>query len=185
MRVFKEITYRESFSILKNMPCSIEVHQGSPATVYFSNGKKCSIGCLGCQNPRCMFFKEPDIDCNDINDFPLDKTLNACPVDALKWNESFSHPVIDDKTCIHCGVCVSRCPVGALYFSNKGKLMLNIEKGQYVEDVAATVDAKIHHLNQINMLLSITRTGVALSASDNFFEGVYDKLFKIKKINKI
>ena len=180
MRVFKKNIDRESFSILKSMPCNIEIHQGSSATAYFTNGKKCTIGCLSCQNPRCIFFDETDIDCNNINDFPFDKSLNACPVDALKWDESLLHPVIDDKKCIHCGICVSRCPVGALYFSNNGKLMINIEKGKCVNNIEATADAKIHHLNQISTLLSVPRTGVALSASDNLFEVIYDKLFKIK-----
>ena len=184
MQIFKKNIDREYLSILKSMPCNITLHQGSPATVYFADNKRYSIGCLGCQNPRCIFLHETEIDCAIINNFPLDHSLNACPVDALKWDESLAKPVIDDEKCISCGICVSRCPVGALYFSDVGKLMINTEKGNYIENKKLDKNIQAHHLRQIKALLSIPRSGVSLVASDCIFEDIYDKLFKINNTHQ-
>ena len=62
MRVFKERTNRQSLSILKEIPFSIEIHQGIPGTAHFRNGDECHIGCISCTNPRCMYFSDDEIE---------------------------------------------------------------------------------------------------------------------------
>ena len=94
MRVFKEGTNRKHLSILKEMPFAIEIHQGIPGTAHFRNGDECHIGCLGCINPRCMYFSNEEIECDRVEGFPNDKSINACPVEALSWDDSSATPVI-------------------------------------------------------------------------------------------
>ena len=36
--------------------------------------------------------------------------------------------MVDKKTCIGCGTCVSLCPVGAISFDADGKAQINQEK---------------------------------------------------------
>ena len=180
MRVFKEKTNRQYLSVLKEMPCAIEIHQGIPGTAYFRNGDECHIGCLGCTNPRCMYFSENEIECDRVVGFPNDKSINACPVEALSWDDSTAVPVIDSMKCIDCGVCVSRCPVGALFFSNKGKLAVNTASTGYVEIRQADSTTQSIHLCQIEQLVKIPRIGISLNASDQLFESIYDKLFRLK-----
>lgn len=180
MQVFKEVSNRQNLSILKEIPFALEIRQGVPGTAHFRNGDECHIGCLGCTNPRCMFFSEGEIQCPQVDGFPNDQSVHACPVEAITWDNSASAPLIDSQKCINCGICVSRCPVGALYFSNRGKLMVNALQEKITERRKA--DSKTHavHLSQIEKLIDVPRTGVSLNASDRLFETIYDKLFHLK-----
>lgn len=180
MRVFKEGTNRQYLSILKEMPFAIEIHQGIPGTVHFRNGDECHIGCLGCSNPRCMCFSDEEIECDRVEGFPNDKSINACPVEALSWDNSSAAPAIDTKKCINCGVCVSRCPVGALFFSDKGKLKVNTAPTEYVERRSPDATTQSLHLRQIEQLVKTPRAGISLNASDQLFESIYNKLFRLK-----
>ena len=180
MRVFKERTNRQSLSILKEIPFSIEIHQGIPGTAHFRNGDECHIGCISCTNPRCMYFSDDEIECDRVEGFPNDKSINTCPVEALSWDNSSATPVIDSKKCINCGVCVSRCPVGALFFSDKGRLEINKVSTEYVESRRTDTTPQAVHLHQIEQLVRTPRAGVSLNASDQLFESIYDKLFRLK-----
>lgn len=180
MQVFKEGTSRHSLSILKEIPFALEIHQGIPGTAHFRNGEECHIGCLGCTNPKCMYFSEDEIECNHVGDFPYDKSVNACPVEAITWDDSSDTTIIDSRKCINCGICVSRCPVGALYFSNRGKLMVNIAQGNEVECKKPDSSTRTIHLRQIEQLLKMPRAGVSLNASDSLFETIYGKLLHLR-----
>lgn len=180
MRVFKESMDRQSLSVLNEIPFAFEIHQGIPGTAHFRSGDECHIGCLGCTNPRCMYFSENEIECDHVDGFPNDKSINACPVEAIMWDNSSAAPVIDVRKCISCGVCVSRCPVGALYFSNRGKLMVNTDPSKYVENRKTDAAAQAVHLCQIEQLLKVPRAGVSLNPSDQIFRSIYDKLFRLK-----
>ena len=180
MQIFKENVNRRSLSILKDIPSTIEIHQGNPGISRFRNNEEYHIGCLSCQNPRCMFLSDIEVECDLIEGFPYDKSLNSCPVDAIEWDGIYDTPKIDYHKCINCGICVSRCPVGALYFSNDEKLMVNTEKGKYIVNKDADSSTQMLHSRQIAQLLKIPRTGISLRASDRTFENIYGKLFHIR-----
>lgn len=180
MRVFKEGTHRQKLSVLKEIPFSITLGQGSPGMAHFRNGTEGHIGCLGCINPRCMFFSDEEIECDYIEGFPNDKSTAVCPVGAVSWESTSETPIIDSKKCINCGVCVSRCPVGALYFSNTGILTTNTSPGKNVEIKMANTRIRSIHLHQIEQLVKLPRIGVTLNASDRLFESIYGKLVHLK-----
>lgn len=128
-----------------------------------------------------MYFSENEIQCDYINEFPYDKSMNVCPVEAITWNDSCSTPIIDMKKCISCGICVNRCPVGALYFSNTGEVMINTTSSiKYIEKKKLNRLTKSIHMNQINQLIDIPRTGISLNISDQIIDSIYSKLFCLK-----
>ena len=180
MRVFNEGTNRHSLSILKEIPFAPEIHQGVPGTAHFRSGEKSHIGCLGCTTPRCMLFSKDEVECDYIDGFPNDKSVDVCPVRAITWDNSTGAPIIDSRKCFNCGICVSRCPVGALYFSNRGKLMVNTAKGDNVESKRPAASVQTVHVNQIEQLLKVPRGGVFLQASDQLFETIYEKLLRLR-----
>lgn len=180
MQVFKEGSNRRNLSVLKEIPFALELHLGTPGTAHFRSGAECHIGCLGCTNPRCMFFSEKEIECTEIDGFPNDKSLNTCPVEAITWDSSSELPVIDSRKCINCGICVSRCPVGALYFSNQGKLLVNSEHDKIVEHKKANATTQAAHIHQVEQLVSIPRAGISINASDRLFNAIYSKLFRLR-----
>lgn len=180
MRVFKKETKRKNLSILKELPSALEIQQGIPGIAYFQSGEKYQIGCLGCLNPRCIYFSEDEIECDQVSGFPNDKSVNACPVEAITWDDSSIAPKIDSKKCINCGICVSRCPIGALYFSNSGKLIVNATSNKFIETRKSDTATQSVHLQQIEQLLKIPRAGILLNASDQLFESIYTKLLHLR-----
>ena len=182
MQIFKKEINKQNLGILKEIPNKLILAQGKPGVSCLKNGKKCHIGCLGCKNPRCIFFSEDEIECTQIDSFPNDKNTNICPVDAITWDDSSGTPLINSSKCINCGICASRCPVGALYFSNSGKLSINRTQ-ENVEFKNADTTVQKEHSRQISKLLKVHRSGTLLNASDELFEKIYEKLSKIKSNN--
>lgn len=178
MQVFRETANRKRISVLTEVPMEIRYSQGAPAKAYFSDGTNCSIACLGCINPMCMNLNESEVSCDAIEGFPHDQTLNACPTDAIKWNEDSDAPAIDSAKCINCGICVSRCPVGALYFDRKIKVNSTTanKQGNYRID---NHSLDTHH-HQIELLSHVKKSGTMINESDELLESIYNKLSGIR-----
>jgi len=51
---------------------------------------------------------------NEMNSFPGDPNLDVCPTAAVRWDSAGEFTFIDTDACIGCGLCVSRCPYGAI-----------------------------------------------------------------------
>lgn len=67
--------------------------------------------CLRCPDEPCLRFNNDER--GDGN------TFEVCPVDAIRDARRELGPTVLDK-CIECGLCVMRCPVGALALSENG-----------------------------------------------------------------
>lgn len=178
MRIFSERNNRSSISILKNIPSRIEYASGEPSKAYFDNGQFCSLGCLGCINPKCMKFEATEIICSEAENFPNDKSVNVCPVDALSWDNDREIPRIDSEKCIDCGICLRRCPVGAMYY-NDGVYVNTAASCQQIV-VSADSDAKRLQKEQILLLERVERRGVFIMESDELMKSVYEKLNRLK-----
>jgi len=71
-------------------------------------------GCWKCADLPCMSFSQEEL----AKPVPFMASMSpesrVCPTDALGVDEE-GVPQIYEDTCIGCGMCVQRCPVGALY----------------------------------------------------------------------
>jgi NAD-dependent dihydropyrimidine dehydrogenase PreA subunit len=136
MQVFKETIEREYIVLLNDVPNSVIHYEGKPAELVLSDFSTITAGCLRCANPRCMYLSSQEISCDEITDFPNDGNVNVCPVGAVKWDRDLGHPAINNDLCFGCGLCMKRCPVGALYYS-KGKILINTEIAECQQKVPA------------------------------------------------
>ncbi len=102
-------------------PLTIHCCEGKSGLIHFSDGTKCYGKCLGCKNQPCIFFSPEEIksDCSFCV-FPADADNRVCPSNAILWDEAHSCPIVDSSQCILCGICISRCPTRALYYSPMG-----------------------------------------------------------------
>lgn len=182
MRIFSENNTRHRISILREIPVRLEYCHGSPAAAYYSDGTTSLIGCIGCNNPRCMHFGSDEIKCNEVAKFPYDQSTSTCPVDAISWNNDTDTPVIDNVKCISCGICIRRCPVGALYFDGDVKVNSAISEKQ-IDGTPSDNDAEKEVLQiqnaQIKRLDSLSKSGSLISESDGLFQSIYEKLQRI------
>ena len=49
--------------------------------------------------------------------------LDACPVEAIKYNDIYNIPLIDQALCVQCGACVAACPYGLIKVQNDGTII--------------------------------------------------------------
>ncbi len=76
----------------------------SPAILFGATGALGPAACLRCPTKPCIDFAP-------ITD-PVVSPTRACPADALDWSPE-SGVVVGDE-CFGCGLCIPRCPVGAI-----------------------------------------------------------------------
>jgi Fe-S-cluster-containing hydrogenase component 2 len=108
------------------IPVSLHFSSGSKTIIKFSNNQEAFGSCLRCHDTPCMKFDENEIIPINFERFPADKNLDVCAAQAFIGIDDNGVPVIDSDSCVFCGVCSSRCPVGAI--------TLNKNIGAVVED---------------------------------------------------
>lgn len=175
MQVFKENVSRSKITIMSEIPSVITYNEGKPATMTMSNRKICHAGCLGCTNPPCMNFHNAEIDCQYIDNFPYDRNTDVCPVDALSWSHTDERPCIDTEKCIKCGLCISRCPVGAIYYDTTIQINDTYDE-DFQKELEMSRDAAHEQYTQIKQLQTIGKTGVFINESDDLLFEIYKKL---------
>ena len=179
MRVFKQSNQRDSLSLIIERPFALVDRQGAPCVAIYGEEEK-HIGCIKCVNPRCLFFSEDELSCDYIQGFPGDRNNEVCPVNAISWTGSSEYPTINNTLCFKCGVCVLRCPVGALYFTDSSELAINTDPGDYTETILINDENLAMQEEQIQSLLRVPRTGVLMNVSDQVFDEIYSKPFQLR-----
>ena len=80
-----------------------------------ADGRAGAGTCLGCASAACMEKDESELTLFGAMDaFPGDPSLDVCPTRAIRWDGENSAAFIVADDCIGCGLCVSRCPYGAI-----------------------------------------------------------------------
>lgn len=178
MQIFKENINQKKQLLFNMIPDSIIFHENAPAQMIFLNGDRCNTACVGCKNPACMYYDDSEIECSNLPDFPNDKSTNVCPVNAIEWNLTTETPKIDDGKCLNCGLCIKRCPVGALYYDGIVKVVS--KKSKYQEVVAATHNNFEKQKQQLDTISALDRKGCFIRETDTILTSIYDKLASLK-----
>ena len=76
--------------------------------------------CLACPDLPCAALGDLDVAADVGIDMSHSPHPGVCPVDAVHAGDQ-GHAVIDQDSCVQCGACVSRCPVGALSVQEPGR----------------------------------------------------------------
>lgn len=93
----------------------IEFLSDSTPRVVLADGQTGRGTCLGCADAPCITKDEGEVAlAASLDAFPGDPSLLVCPTKAIGWNNTTGFVGIDTKACIGCGICVVRCPYGAI-----------------------------------------------------------------------
>jgi ferredoxin len=100
-------------------PLRINLGNGAkPTTIVYSDGSASAATCLRCPDARCMRYGFTELRLPGFPTFPGDGTPGVCASGALSWTvDGDSGPTIDRSKCFGCGLCVARCPVGAIHIA--------------------------------------------------------------------
>ena len=80
------------------------------------SGNHINAVCLDCPDSPCSRFTTQQLSSNLYIEVPLAPDPAVCPTNAIFHEDSF--PIIDPDICTACGLCVMRCPVGAIELIN-------------------------------------------------------------------
>lgn len=125
------------------------MHQ--PALVSFADGSVDFASCLGCPDAPCVYFAEEEIRVSAFSDFPAADVREVCASGAIRIIAGI--PVVQADTCFSCGICVARCPTGAM-------AMLP-EKGPTINE-AKLIQGEIAHSDTRRALNEATKSECVL-----------------------
>ena len=101
--------------------------------------------------------------------------LEVCPTKAISWPQESDSPTIDSAACISCGICVSRCPVAAIYLdSDETTAILNDQPNQYF----LLQDQEVSENSQqflLEIFSQIPKNGIFISEDDNILQRFFNK----------
>ncbi len=84
--------------------------------------------CLGCSRPPCILRPVyPEAATQVLSEFPQDPSSDLCPTNCIDINQESKLATIDTSSCIGCGLCVARCPFGAIHLSTDGKAVVEYD----------------------------------------------------------
>ena len=178
MQIFSEQKIRNKISVLKETPVNIEYIPNNKNVAYFKDGTKCSLSCLNCKNPSCMKYLESEILFKDVSAFSSDININVCPVNAIKWNFEKECPEVEQDKCMKCGLCMKRCPVGAIYCDDSVKV--NTEKSSMQEIVFPDDTKELTQKEQIEEMYTIPKRGTLFIETEYLLNEIYEKLSNIR-----
>ena len=68
---------------------------------------------------------------------PLRGRPPVCPTAALQWEPDQPTPSVQHDLCISCGLCASRCSVGAIHLDSEGQAHVAAGHSDYIEPIEA------------------------------------------------
>ncbi len=81
-----------------------------------SEGIKIKGACCRCKERSCALYSEKELKSARFSQFPKNPSNRVCPVNAIQFNTEGA-AFINSSECIHCGLCVYRCPFAAIQFN--------------------------------------------------------------------
>lgn len=137
---------------------------GECAQIQFSDGKSSPGSCIRCTNPPCMEYAPSELILPIFSDFPADKNNGVCPTGAITWPHNEYSPTIDGEICISCGLCVSRCPVRAIYLSANQACINDEPNKHFVVQTFRATKTSTHATS--NLFRAVVERGVYRTETD-------------------
>ena len=143
-----------------------------PVIVSFSDESSGRGTCLGCHDAPCMLLSPSDtILPAPLDEFPGDPSREVCPTRALSWSALHDAVQVDQKMCIGCGLCIARCPYGALSVGDDDKAIIEHSDPDGIATLPGNTD--IHVIpSRTGVIASVSST--ALTALPDFISDLTD-----------
>lgn len=147
---------------------------GSEQSYIVTNkGNKIASKCVGCKNHKCCMFEEDELKLDQFG-IPVDIRTNVCPTDAISINKDGSIS-IDNYKCIECGLCLLRCPLGAIHLKNRSAM---VEVYETIVDNPSKVD-ELKKDQMMKNILSVRKSGNVLIANKDLIDHFYEKFSRL------
>lgn len=148
------------------LPVGLEIQQArlaplSPATLFTQDGRSGVGTCLRCPTPPCLTYGVEELIVPALPRFPADLDNRVCATAAIQREETSGQIAVDDRACIGCGLCVARCPAGALFLDATLRARVNDSPSDLL--VEATTPHTEESFAQVYGTLRKARRSVAMT----------------------
>jgi len=168
---------RESLGYIKDIGDILKIHY-SPGKqpVWVTINNEYVTSCIGCDFSRCMKYNSDELELRNesLKSFPTDTNNLVCQTNAIFFKNGDNTPTINEKSCIMCGICVSRCPIGAIYLGKNTAIISKSNEYVVFEKNSPSIKQKQH--NQISKLLTVKKEGKMIVENDELISSIYDKI---------
>ena len=156
-------------------PVALHFVSGKHATVEFANGKHAEAVCLRCPDTPCATFGEDETRVSNFDRFPADRIPSACAASAITVSVGGGPPVIEAEACMFCGVCATRCPVGAIALvPGKGAMINDAPNAAFIETDSTSAE---RHAATVASFQMASANGAMLDESDDVLKDVFSRLY--------
>lgn len=135
MLPFEHRSGLRQLKLLRRIPESLRDSTGGGIEWHFSGHRPEPAFCLGCYDQPCLAWAPHE---HELEQFSLMSTQASdpvCPVEAISWDNENGVANVNAEACIGCGICVERCPIGAIAINDQGQARVNV---CCLEDTALT-----------------------------------------------
>lgn len=108
----------QKYSILPNRSNTINISKSLIGSNLIIDDAKYEAYCINCKDILCYQYNELNYPLGNLKGMPYNNSKYVCPTDSIVLTDTM---VKIENNCINCGLCYSRCPVGAIYFSDVEK----------------------------------------------------------------
>lgn len=113
----------QKYSILPSDSNNIDISKSINGSKFIIGGSKFDAYCINCKELLCYEYNDLNFSLGDLEGMPYNNSKYVCPTNSIILTDTI---VKIDNNCINCGICYSRCPVGAIYYSNvENKYIVN------------------------------------------------------------
>lgn len=145
-------------------PVSLNFAPTHRTIVRFTNGKEADSSCLRCYDTPCATLANRETRPSNFDRFPADRNADVCAAGAITRPDGGGAPTIDGERCMLCGVCASRCPVGAIrLIPGQGAIVEDAPNAAFIE----TAEFNLAELDAVRpRFVGLPSTGSLLIESD-------------------
>lgn len=150
----------------------------------FEDGSKVMGACCACTSRSCSSYSISELQTNRFSQFPKNPSNRVCPVNAIHFDMN-GLAYISSKDCVNCGLCLYRCPFGAIQFNPQDETCyINNKVGE--DFVACSVTEQNENIGELRSIHSIIEfKPITMKFSTNYSHNIRNGAHQFSDISEI
>jgi Fe-S-cluster-containing hydrogenase component 2 len=154
-------------------PKELRYAPGQTTQIAFHNGKTAPATCIRCIDAPCAVLSDEETRPSNLPDFPADRNPSVCAAEAIEVPAAGGAPRVHSDRCVMCGVCASRCPVGAIRLvADTGAVVDDADSAAFVETSAVAKE----QTELRSRFSKVPGHGTRIAETDRLVDTVFDRM---------